>query len=134
MMIFIPILALLIGGMIAKMMNLGDLGPWAPYLSVACVAGLDTVLGGIRSAYEKKFQNDIFVTGFVTNVVIAFFIAWLGDNIGTNLYPVVVLVMGMRIFANLSLIRRYILNEFKDWQAKRLENRAKNAVIEGSEA
>jgi hypothetical protein len=68
------------------------------------------------------------VTGFVANVFIAFFIAWLGDKIGTNLYTVVALVMGMRIFSNLSVIRRYLLQEFKDAMTKRQERAAERAA------
>ena len=127
-MILIPVFALIIGAIIAKMLNLGVPGVLGTYLAIACIAGLDTVLGGIRSAYERKFQTDIFVTGFVANVFIAFFIAWLGDKIGTNLYTVVALVMGMRIFSNLSVIRRYLLQEFKDAMTKRQEREAERAA------
>lgn len=127
-MILIPVFALIIGAIIAKMLNLGVPGVLGTYLAIACIAGLDTVLGGIRSAYERKFQTDIFVTGFVANVFIAFFIAWLGDKIGTNLYTVVALVMGMRIFSNLSVIRRYLLQEFKDAMTKRQERAAEQAA------
>ncbi|MEY4881143.1 MAG: hypothetical protein RLZ87_572 [Armatimonadota bacterium] len=127
-MILIPVFALIIGAIIAKMLNLGVPGVLGTYLAIACIAGFDTVLGGIRSAYERKFQTDIFVTGFVANVFIAFFIAWLGDKIGTNLYTVVALVMGMRIFSNLSVIRRYLLQEFKDAMTKRQERAAERAA------
>ena len=127
-MILIPVFALIIGAIIAKMLNLGVPGVLGTYLAIACIAGLDTVLGGIRSAYERKFQTDIFVTGFVANVFIAFFIAWLGDKIGTNLYTVGALVMGMRIFSNLSVIRRYLLQEFKDAMTKRQERAAERAA------
>lgn len=101
------------------------------YLAVACLAGLDTVLGGIRSAYDNNFQNDVFVTGFVANTVIAFLIAWLGDQIGINLYLVVALVMGMRIFNNLSLIRRFVLVQVKDAIKKRQV--AKEAAVQATE-
>lgn len=120
-MILIPIIALIIGAIIASVLKISATGIVGTYLGIACIAGLDTVLGGIRSAYERKYQNDIFISGFIANVVIAFFIAYLGDKIGTNLYPVVALVMGMRIFGNLGIIRRYLLQEYKDWIQKRIE-------------
>jgi len=38
----------------------GDLASaYAPYLSLATLAGLDTVLGGIRAGIEGRFQDDI---------------------------------------------------------------------------
>ncbi|MDE2126521.1 MAG: small basic family protein [Armatimonadetes bacterium] len=92
-----------------------DRGNWqvpaayAPYLSVAALAGLDTVLGGIKAGIEGRFQNDIFASGFLLNTSLAALMAWLGDAIGLNLALVAVLVLGGRIFLNLSLIRRYYL-------------------------
>lgn len=133
-MILIPIAALIIGAIIAKLLNISASGPVGTYLGIACIAGLDTVLGGVRSAYERKYQTDIFVSGFVANVLIASFIAYLGDKIGTNLYPVVALVMGMRIFGNLGIIRRYILQEYKDWAQRRAERieAAKQTAIQAA--
>ncbi|HQU19810.1 MAG TPA: small basic family protein, partial [Fimbriimonadaceae bacterium] len=66
-----------------------------------------------------KFSTDVFLTGFVSNVVIAFFLAWLGDQIGINLFLAAVLVMGSRIFTNLSLIRRMMLTKWRDARERR---------------
>ena len=117
-MILIPIICLAIGAAIALAFQVKVDGMTAQYFAVACLAGLDTVLGGIRSAYENKFQTDIFLTGFVTNTVIAFLIALLGDKIGIDLFVVVALVMGMRIFTNLSVIRRYVLQNYMDMMSR----------------
>lgn len=84
---------------------------YAPYLSVAALAGLDTLFGGIRAGIEGRFQNDIFVSGFVLNTLLAAGLAWLGDRIGVNLALVAVLALGSRVFLNLSLIRRFYLNK-----------------------
>ena len=43
---------------------------YAPYLSVAALAGIDTVFGGIRAGVEarrRRFQNDVFASGFILN-------------------------------------------------------------------
>lgn len=84
---------------------------FAPYLSLAALAGLDTVFGGIRAGIEGRFQNDIFASGFLLNTLLAALLAWFGDHLGINLAFVAVLVLGARIFNNLSLIRRYYLNK-----------------------
>lgn len=84
---------------------------FAPYISVAALAGLDTVFGGVKAGIEGRFQNDIFATGFVLNTLLAAVLIWLGDRIGVNLALVAVLVLGSRVFLNLSLIRRYYLNK-----------------------
>ena len=114
-MILVPIVALVLGAMLALLINLGPLpGAAGQYIAVACLAGIDTVCGGIRGGLEAKFRTDIFITGFVSNVIIACFIAWLGESIALNLFLAVALVLGARIFTNLSLIRRFVLTKWLD--------------------
>lgn len=118
-MILLPIIALLIGLAIPLLFRLGPIsGIGGQYLAVACLAGLDSVSGGIRAGLEGKFHNDVFVTGFVSNTVIAFFLAWLGDKIGINLVLAAVVVLGARVFTNLSLIRRLALTRWQDRQQR----------------
>lgn len=114
-MILLPVLALIIGIVLVQVMGLTPLsGEWARYIAVASIAGVDTVLGGIRAGLEGKFRNDVFFTGFIANVLIAFFIAWLGDRLGIDMYLVAAIVLGSRIFTNLSLIRRWMLTKWQD--------------------
>lgn len=134
-MILIPFVALALGFLIALFLNLGpvtsDIGI---YLAVGCLAGIDTFLGGIRSAQEGKFATDVFVSGFVVNVLIAFFLAWLGDKIGINLVLVSAIVFGMRIFTNLSLIRRYLVTKWRDEIERRKERQATQAATSSQSA
>ena len=90
----------------------GDLASaYAPYLSLATLAGLDTVFGGIRAGIEGRFQDDIFVSGFLLNTLLALGLAYLGDKIGVDLFLAAVVALGTRVFLNLSLIRRYYLTK-----------------------
>src|SRR5437016_14442280 len=84
---------------------------YAPYLSLATLAGLDTVFGGIRAGIEGRFQDDIFVSGFILNTLMAAGLAFLGDKIGVDLFLAAVVALGTRVFLNLSLIRRYYLTK-----------------------
>jgi small basic protein len=84
-------------------------GQYAPYLSLATLAGLDTVFGGIRAGIEGRFQDDIFVSGFLLNTLLAVGLGYLGDRIGVDLFLAAVIALGTRVFLNLSLIRRYYL-------------------------
>lgn len=84
---------------------------FAPYLSLAALAGLDAVCGGVRSGVEGKFQDNILLTGFAINTVLAAALAYLGDRIGVNLHLAAVVLLGGRVFTNLSLIRRYWLSQ-----------------------
>ena len=89
---------------------------WGPYLSLAALAGMDSVCGGIRAGLEGKFSDDILVSGFLMNTLLAAALAFLGDQIGVDLFLAAVVLLGGRVFLNLSLIRRYLLNE---WQLMR---------------
>lgn len=130
MILLIPILMLVLGTLAAYLLRLGPLpGAYGQYLAVACLAGFDTICGGVRSGLEGKFRTDVFVTGFISNMLIAFFLAWLGDEIYINLFFAVALVLGARIFTNLSLIRRFALTKYQDTQErKRLQALAQSAI------
>ena len=128
-MIFLPLIALALGILAGVLLNVGVDAKLGVYFGIACLAGLDTVCGGVRSGLEGKFRNDVFVTGFVSNVLIAFFLAWLGDRIGINLYVAVAFVLGARLFTNLSLIRRYALTKWQDaLERKRLQAQAQSNI------
>ncbi|MBS1718962.1 MAG: small basic family protein [Armatimonadetes bacterium] len=132
-MILVPFISLFLGVLGAFFLVGPIKGEAGQYLAVACLAGLDTILGGIRSLQEGKFSNDVFVTGFFSNVIIAFSLAWLGDKIFLNLFQVVALVLGARIFTNLSLIRRILLTKWHDArERKRLESLASQPQAETS--
>ena len=84
---------------------------YASYLSLATLAGLDSIFGGIRAGIEGKFHDDIFLSGFVVNACLAASLAYLGDQLGVDLFLAAVVALGGRVFLNLSLIRRYLLTQ-----------------------
>jgi small basic protein len=84
---------------------------WAePYLPIAIIAALDAVFGGFRALMEKRFDDRIFVISFLSNVLIAAFLVFLGDQlgVGAQISTGVVVVLAMRIFANAAAIRRVL--------------------------
>lgn len=115
----IPILALILGVVLGFALGGPVEGPIGLYLAIAAVAGLDTIFGGIRSAMEGKFSNEIFVTGFVTNVALSCGAAWLGERMGIDLYLAAVIILGTRIFSNISLMRRLGFNRLQEMRRKR---------------
>lgn len=118
-MILIPILALFVGILLGFLVAQPLGGALGNYAAVAVLAGLDSICGGVRSSLERKFDTPIFVSGFFSNVVIAFFLAWLGDRIGINLVLAAALVLGGRIFVNLSVIRRYLITRWQESRDRR---------------
>ena len=61
-------------------------GMYSLYFSVAILAALDSVFGGIKAMLEDNFESVIFTTGFIGNSVIAGVLAYVGDKIGVPLY------------------------------------------------
>ncbi len=83
---------------------------YANYLSVALLAGLDTILGGYRAGLEERFDDHVFVTGFFINMLAATALVWLGDLIGLReLYLAAVVALGVRMFTNLGIVRRLLV-------------------------
>jgi small basic protein len=82
-----------------------------PYLPIAVVAALDALFGGMRAMLDGLFDDRVFLVSFLSNVVIAAFIVFLGDQlgVGTQLSTAVVVVLGIRIFSNAAAIRRHLL-------------------------
>jgi small basic protein len=79
-----------------------------PYLPIAVVAALDAVFGGVRARLDGIFDAKVFVVSFISNVVVAALIVFLGDKlgVGSQLSTAVVVVLGIRIFGNAAAIRR----------------------------
>ena len=83
-----------------------------PYLPIAVVAALDAVFGGLRAYLDGIFDDKVFVISFVSNVLIASGIVFLGDQLGVGgqLATGVIVVLGIRIFSNVAAIRRHLFH------------------------
>ena len=83
-----------------------------PYLPIAVVAALDAVFGAFRAYLDGIFDDKVFTISFVSNVVIASGIVFLGDQLGVGgqLSTGVIVVLGIRIFSNVAAIRRHLFH------------------------
>ena len=107
----IPALGLLIGVGLGLVLH-PTVPLWMqPYLPIAVVAALDAVFGAFRSILDGIFNDRIFVISFLSNVLVAAMIVLLGDQlgVGSQMSTGVVVVLSMRIFANVAAIRRHLL-------------------------
>ena len=108
----IPALGLVVG-IVAGLLLQPSVPVWAqPYLPIAVVAALDAVFGGLRAYLDGIFDDKVFVVSFVSNVVIAAAIVFLGDQlgVGAQLQTGVIVVLGIRIFSNVAAIRRHVFH------------------------
>jgi small basic protein len=83
-----------------------------PYLPIAVVAALDAVFGALRAYLDGIFDDKVFVVSFISNVLIAATIVYLGDKLGVGgqLTTGVIVVLGIRIFSNAAAIRRHLFH------------------------
>jgi small basic protein len=108
----IGLLALL-AGIAAGLLFQPSLPPaLGPYLPIVVVAALDTILEGFRSRFEGGYAEGELVVGFVSNAILAAFVVWVGDRLGTpDLSIGVIIVFGLRMFQSLAAIRRHLFRE-----------------------
>lgn len=106
----IPILGLVAGLVVGLVLD-PSVPVWLqPYLPIAVIAALDAVFGAVRAVLDGIFNDKVFVISFLSNVVVAAFIVFLGDQlgVGSQLSTGVVVVLGVRIFSNVASIRRHL--------------------------
>jgi len=108
----IPAIGLLLGIAVGLLFEVEVPSVVQPYLPIAVVAALDAVFGGIRAVMEGIFEDKVFVVSFISNVLIAALIVFLGDQlgVGAQLSTAVIVVLGIRIFTNVASIRRRLFN------------------------
>jgi small basic protein len=107
--VLLPLAGLGLGVLLGLLLKVNVSFEVARYSGVAIVAALDSVLGAVRAELDGVYDNRIFVSGFITNAVVAVLLTFLGDRLGLDLYIVALVTFGPRIFQNLALIRRHFL-------------------------
>lgn len=92
---------------------------YSSYLSIAIIAALDTVFGGISSVINRNFDLKIFLSGFFGNSILSIALTYLGERLNVDIYLAAIVVFVGRMFTNLAIIRRYYVEKW----TKKLENR-----------
>jgi small basic protein len=108
----IAVLGLVVGIVLGLVLRPNVPLAFDPYLPIAVVAALDAVFGGLRAYLDGIFDDKVFVISFISNVVIASGIVFLGDKLGVGgqLSTGVIVVLGIRIFSNVAAIRRHLFH------------------------
>jgi len=106
---WLPALGLLGGIVIGLIFSLSIPADYARYTAIAVLAGLDSILGAARAELEGQYDNRIFISGLVTNMLLAGLLTFLGDRLGVELYFAAIVAFGARLFNNTGIIRRRLL-------------------------
>lgn len=93
------------------------------YISVGILAAIDSIVGALKASYDEEFDMAIFVSGLVINTLMAVALSWIGDKIGIPLYYAAVFVFGTRLFNNLALVRRRLIEQIRKKRMLYLEKK-----------
>jgi len=115
--IFIFIIVILLGFLFGY--NLEIPYTFTEYIAVAILAFLDSLFGGIVSNMQNKFKMSVFISGFFINALIAIFLVYLGQKLNVDIYLAAVIVFTTRLFTNLSIIRRIIIENIENSRKER---------------
>lgn len=103
------LIGILIGGVIGFLLPYTYNTAYSLYITIAILACLDSVFGGIRANLKNEFNIKVFLSGFFGNSILAAFLAYIGDRLGVPLYYAAIFTFGGRLFDNFAAIRRLIL-------------------------
>lgn len=109
-----PLLGIFVGMLLGLVFPFSFPAAYARYIAVAILAGFDSVFGGLRSSIEDHFDPVIFVTGFFSNGLFAAVLTYIGDRLGVEIYYAAVFAFGVRIFQNLAVMRRYLVDRIRN--------------------
>lgn len=81
------------------------------YTAVVILGIVDALIGAARARLAKDgYDPWIFTTGLLFNIILALGITLFGDVLGLDLYLAATVVFTFRIFGNVGIGRRALLN------------------------
>lgn len=112
------LLGILLGILIGLGVNVTIPVAYTKFSAVILIGILDALFGAIRAEVTRDQYNAIiFISGLVFNIILALVITYLGDKLGLDLYLAATVVFTFRIFSNVGITRRALLQR---WLEKRV--------------
>ncbi|MDS9470501.1 small basic family protein [Sporosarcina pasteurii] len=111
---WLPLLGLILGVTFGLLSDIQVSQVYSNYLSIAILAALDSLFGGMRASLQQVYDDKIFVTGFFFNIALAVGLAFLGVHLGLDLYLAAIFAFAVRLFQNIAVIRRILLAKWTD--------------------
>lgn len=119
---WLPIIGLIIGILLGFITEFRIPDEYLNYLSIAVLAALDTLFGGIRAHLQGSFDSNVFLTGFFFNIILAAGLAFLGVHLGVDLYLAAIFAFGVRLFNNIAVIRRILIARWEDRRKEKVSS------------
>ncbi|KGR80439.1 small basic family protein [Ureibacillus manganicus] len=118
---WLPFLGLILGLALGLLTDIQIPSMYENYLSIAVLAALDTLFGGIRAYLQQVYDDKVFISGFFFNIVLAAGLAFLGVHLGVDLYLAAIFAFGVRLFQNIAVIRRILIQKWDERHIKKSE-------------
>lgn len=109
---WLPLIGLILGVTLGLLSDIQIPQIYGNYLSIAVLAALDSLFGGVRAHLQEVYDDKIFVSGFFFNIALAAGLAFLGVHLGVDLYLAAIFAFGVRLFQNIAIIRRILLTKW----------------------
>lgn len=119
----LPIFGLIIGIILGIFIPYNIPYQYSNYVAVAILAALDSVFGGISATLKKDFEIKVFISGFFCNALLAALLAYIGDQLGIQVYLAAIFAFGDRIFINFAIIRKILLKNLSNKDIILVENK-----------
>lgn len=116
---WLPLLGLIFGIVLGVLADIQIPTVYENYLSIAVLAALDTMFGGIRAQLQNVYDDKVFISGFFFNIILAAGLAFLGVHIGVDLYLAAIFAFGVRLFQNIAVIRRILITKWEEYRIKK---------------
>lgn len=105
------LISAVIGGVCGYVLPINIMAGYNKIFAVATLAGVETLFNGLALIIKRRFLTKIFILNFLLSVMIAVIFVIVGDNLGLDLYYVVLLALGFKILQDLDVIKNYIFNK-----------------------
>lgn len=87
---------------------------YTEYVALAILAGVDSAMGGVVAFFNKSFNMHVFITGVISNALIASGLTFLGKQLDVDISIAAIVMFGSRIFQNFAVIRRLLLKKIQN--------------------
>ncbi len=118
---WLPFLGLILGLALGLLTDIQIPSMYENYLSIAVLAALDTLFGGIRAHLQQVYNDKVFISGFFFNILLACGLAFIGVHLGADLYLAAIFAFGVRLFQNIAVIRRILIQKWDERHIKKSE-------------
>lgn len=104
---------LILGLILGLLFNIQIPPEYTRFSAVIIVGIADSLLGAIRAEVtHDQYNSIIFISGLFFNIFFAVGITYLGEHLGLNLYLAVTVVFMFRIFQNVGITRRVLIEKW----------------------